>query len=112
MNFEQYLLTKVAEECAEIAQIALKAQQFGLENKKDEDTPTNRERLSDEINDLFVILSMLDSNGYFSVDLWDKDRALTKQAKVFKFLGISKDLGRVIDGQSGKNEAEAQKSSS
>lgn len=55
----QYLLTKLAEEGGEISQMALKTQVFGLEEKKDGQGLTNRERLVGEIEDLMTIVKLL-----------------------------------------------------
>lgn len=38
MNNTQYLLVKLAEECAEAAQMALKCSHFGLEEQQDGST--------------------------------------------------------------------------
>ena len=54
MNADQYHLCKIAEECAEVSQRALKAMQFGLgEVQKGQDFD-NLERLMDEFHDLFT----------------------------------------------------------
>ena len=54
MNADQYHLCKIAEECTEVGQRALKAMQFGLgEIQKGQDFD-NLERLMDEFHDLFT----------------------------------------------------------
>ncbi len=53
-----YLLGKLAEEAGEVAQDAMKCQAFGLDERY-QDLPTNKERLSIEIQDLAVIVTML-----------------------------------------------------
>lgn len=57
MNRLQFLLTKLAEESNEVSQMALKTQQFGLEEKYLEFS--NRERLYQEITDFLTIIKML-----------------------------------------------------
>lgn len=59
MNQEQYLLVKIAEEAAEIAQIALKSAQFGLdETYQDID---NKGRLYKELDDLMCCVLALNN---------------------------------------------------
>ena len=95
MNKEQYLLIKLAEECNEVAQIALKAAQFGLDNIKPEQLLTNRERLNSEIGDIIVIIALLDGNDSFHLDEESDEILFAKKAKVEKYLGVSMTLGKV-----------------
>ena len=53
MNRLQYLLTKLAEEANEVGQIALKTQQFGVDEGMPGQPFTNAERTHQELNDLF-----------------------------------------------------------
>jgi NTP pyrophosphatase (non-canonical NTP hydrolase) len=99
MNIEQFFLTKVAEECAEIAQVALKAQQFGLNNVKEGQKYTNKERLSAELNDLFIILAFLEGTGSFSMEHYTEEETLAKRDKVLKYLTRSIELGLVKDNE-------------
>lgn len=63
MTLEQYLLGKIAEECAEIAQRASKAQRFGLTEKQPGQDKDNAERLMEEMHDLHAVLWMLQDMG-------------------------------------------------
>jgi hypothetical protein len=58
MDIEQFLLCKIAEEAAELAQIALKAQQFGLSERYN-NGPSNAERMAAEYTDLVACVAML-----------------------------------------------------
>lgn len=42
MTREQFLLSKIAEEASELAEIAIKCMQYGLDTKKNDDTPSNK----------------------------------------------------------------------
>ncbi len=90
----QFLLTKLAEECNEVAQMALKSQQFGLTEKRDVDGPDNKARLHAELNDLNAIVWMLNSEFGFGY-LPNKKALLAKGSKVEKYLGYSILLGMV-----------------
>lgn len=93
MNREQYLLTKLAEEAVEVAQMALKTQQFGmLEVYKTED---NRTRLHAELNDLFAIIEMLNKECDFKF-VMDQSQINTKITKVDHYYEYSKSLGKVL----------------
>lgn len=94
MNREQYLLTKLAEECTEIAQDALKTQQFGFESYNPDTGITNTEYLTNELNDLFAILEMLDELGSFKF-VACPSAISDKKAKVNKYLELSRKLGKV-----------------
>ena len=56
MQSDQYHLCKIAEECTEVAQRALKAQQFGLGEIQPGQNLNNLDRLIGEFHDLFTTL--------------------------------------------------------
>ena len=102
MNRLQYLLTKLAEEASEVAQMALKTQQFGLHEVKPGQDLTNQQRLEQEIIDFYAISRMLqDEFGLFSSharnDLYVLE--LEKMELVNKYYAYSKSLGMVEDNQ-------------
>ena len=94
MNREQLLLTKLAEECAEVAQITLKSQQFGLQEVCPNQPYTNAERMHNELNDLIAAIEMLNDECGLGFEQ-DRLRILTKKAKVNKFAEYSQSLGCV-----------------
>ena len=57
MNLTQYLLGKLAEEASEVAQMALKCQQFGLSDEYNGEV--NSERLMCELDDMQSIIGLL-----------------------------------------------------
>jgi len=78
MNRLQLLLTKLAEECSEVAQRALKAQQFGLEEIQAGTSVNNADRLNEELGDVTAIVEML--NDEFDLD-FEPDPILIKVKK-------------------------------
>ena len=94
MNREQYLLTKLAEECTEIAQDALKTQQFGFDSYNPDTGIDNTQYLTNELNDLFAILEMLEESGCFKFTPCP-NAILEKKDKVEKYLKLSQNLGKV-----------------
>lgn len=94
MNREQYLLTKLAEECNEIAQDALKTQQFGFHSYNPDTGINNTQYLTNELNDLFAILEMLEESGYFMF-MPCPNAISEKKEKVEKYLKLSQNLGKV-----------------
>lgn len=92
MNREQYLLGKLAEEGSEVAQMALKTQQFGLDEVYIDES--NRQRLHGELNDLLTIVHLLNEefNFQFSPSV---SYAETKIKKIDKYYQYSVQLGRV-----------------
>lgn len=95
MTNEQYLLTKLAEEGAEIAQIALKCQHFGLWETQPGRDLSNAQRLYGELNDLLGVLEKMNEEveGFeYVVD----DAALeAKSQKIDFYRKYSQSLGLV-----------------
>lgn len=94
MNRLQYLLIKLAEECSEVSQMALKCAHHGISNVKPEHTSPNSEMLKGELNDVQAIIEML--NREFNLNYYpDPQALLAKTIKVNTFYGYSKANGHV-----------------
>lgn len=94
MNRLQLLLAKLSEEGSEIAQIALKTQQFGLNEKCPGQPYTNAERVHQEIDDLMAAVEMLNEEFGFGYSP-NRERIEAKKIKVNQFAEYSKTLGLV-----------------
>lgn len=96
MKPDQYHLCKIAEECTEVAQRALKAQQFGLGETQPGQGLNNLERLVSEFHDLFVtfdnFLSAVDRGMLTTPTEQFTEVRLTKMRE---FLELSQQLGQV-----------------
>jgi len=73
MNRQEYLLTCLAEECAEVIQCVTKIQRFGLESIEPGQFSTNAERLIDEFNDVMAIRDLLMHEGVIDCLLEPRD---------------------------------------
>lgn len=96
MTHIQYLLGKLAEEASEVTQIALKCQQFGLEEIQEGRPPeeSNAHRLHAELTDLDSIVDLIEE--YTSRGFRTKQEAMRiKQEKVEKYLQKSQQLKQV-----------------
>lgn len=98
----QYLLTKLAEEASEVAQIALKTQQFGADEICPNQPDTNTERIHKELIDLLAIVGMLNEEFNFGFDhikvyAFLAKKLEEKQNKVDKYYKYSAQLGMVED---------------
>lgn len=94
MTRTQLLLSKLAEEGCEIAQISLKAQQFGMEEVYPAKGLTNAQRIHLELDDLMAIIEMLNEEsglGYTP----SRERIEAKKAKVNHFAEYSASLGQM-----------------
>lgn len=98
----QLLLGKVAEEAAEVAQRALKAQQFGLEEVQDGQDQDNADRLHNELIDLRAVVEMVEEEADVSLfavgieSMGTEPFAITlKKQKVERYLQLSQSLGLV-----------------
>lgn len=97
MNYEQFLLLKLAEECVEVAQRCSKQMQFGKDEIQPGQNKSNCRRLLDELNDLIAVVDLLLEAGEIptnSVPQLEKAIA-EKKRKIEKYLEYSKELGKV-----------------
>ncbi|WP_212113468.1 hypothetical protein [Burkholderia cenocepacia] len=102
MSLTQYLLVKIAEEAAEVAQIALKTAHFGLVERHPERTETNAERIYAELNDLNAMVLRLNDVA-FGDFFYEPDHIAMSQkmAKVEHYLAYSRSLG-LVEADSGE----------
>lgn len=96
MTNVQYLLGKLAEEASELAQIAIKAQQFGLDEVfGGQETPlSNAERISGEFSDVVGVIAMLQLEENADIDS-DDEAVAKKMVKVDKWRKYARELGLV-----------------
>ena len=93
MNVMQHLLCKLAEECNEVGQMALKSAYFGLEQVyKDLGHLNNAERTYLELDDLNAVVEMLNEYLVFSY-IPNRERIEAKKIKVEMWMKYSKELG-------------------
>jgi len=95
MTNQQYLLGKLAEEAAELAQIAIKAQQFGLDEVFGGQTGTplsNAHRIQAEFNDVLGVMKMLNDECDAGIDQIPEDWE-NKARKVSKWRDYARELG-------------------
>lgn len=92
MNQEQHAFLKLGEECNEVAMLCSKIMQFGLDSEYE--GKTNRQRLTDELNDIMGCLLNLRIKTDFDF-VEDKDAVWTKFEKMEHFRNISEELGFV-----------------
>lgn len=92
MNRLQFLLGKLAEEAAEVSQMALKTQQFGLHEIYHIQEFTNAQRTHHELDDMMAIIHMLNIEFEFGYEV-DRINVSKKIAKVNKYAEYSKQQG-------------------
>jgi len=93
LNRTEYLLVKLAEECAEVAQRATKALTFGLKEVQHDQPYDNSERLVHELADLAGVVRMLEEAGAIELaEEFDKRRR-AKPAWVEKYMAYSREVG-------------------
>ncbi|HEO1801328.1 MULTISPECIES: hypothetical protein [Acinetobacter calcoaceticus/baumannii complex] len=94
MTHEQFLLMKLAEEASEIAQIALKTAQFGMDERHPEMNLNNKARIHQELNDLLAVVDEL--NTWCKFEFQPNHAAkINKIEKLNKYLGYSIQIGKV-----------------
>lgn len=94
MGRDQFLLNLLMEECAEVQQEASKCNRFGLDEQMNSDTPPNKQRLINEVNDFYAILCLLERE--FGIDfIPNEDKIKSKLEKIERYYQYSKSLGRV-----------------
>lgn len=100
MNIQQYILTKIAEEASEIAQRALKASQFGINQVEPGQTESNAERLRAEVFDLGIWHRIAVDNGVLTVPTHGefRQRFSAKLGTIIDMAGIATQNGQLADG--------------
>lgn len=98
MNRQQMLLGKLAEEAAEVAQIALKSQLFGLTERCVGLSFNNAERTHQELDDLMAIIEMLNEECGFGY-VTSPQRIAEKKAKVNLYAVYAQSLGTLDTGE-------------
>lgn len=100
MNESEHLLTCVNEECAEVAQIALrivqatdKALRFGLDDGYPNTDRTNRSDLVREFNDLVGALEGLQAVGVELPGLFDRAAIDAKKTKIIHWMKHAEERG-------------------
>jgi len=95
----QYLLDCLAEECAEIAYHASKAQRFGLDdvNPHQIEPDNNRETIIYELNDLAAVIQMLqdEPGGFEGQFIHSPERIAAKKKKIEESIKYSRNLGMI-----------------
>lgn len=96
MTEEQLLLNKLAEECLEVAHQCMKAVRFGLDDFNPKTGEVNRASIQSELFDVVATVRLLEDRAgeYFDLDP-NKQEFHERKAKYLKYLGVSKNLGRV-----------------
>lgn len=97
MNHLQHYLTKLAEEGSEVAQIALKTQQFGPGEVMPGQPLNNFERCHLELDDLWAMVEELNDKFGFGYTP-NRERMDAKKLKVRKYLDFSISRG-MVEGQ-------------
>jgi RNA-splicing ligase RtcB len=93
MNVREYLMDQIAEECAEIAQRAMKANRFRLEEIQEGQFESNSERLIRELNDLFATIELAGEENWLPQQIVNRDMIEAKKEKLRKYMFYSRDLG-------------------
>lgn len=83
MDYEQHLLCKLAEEASEIAQAAMKCQQFGFNDVNPRVTGgvSNKELLHKELHDILGVVSLLNATAGLNF-VPDDNKVLDKEKKI------------------------------
>lgn len=96
MDYSQFLLVKLAEECAEVAQRALKQAQFGKDEVQKDQPLSNKERLQGEMEDLITTIILLEEIGEVGLPgIRNPFYVEKKRARIAKYLELSRSLGKV-----------------
>lgn len=91
MNYVEYLMVKVGEECGELAQIAAKMNVFGVHSYDPADVNkiTNEAHMNVEYNDVIAVIEMLQEALLLNVKR-DEELICQKKKKIDRMWQISK----------------------
>lgn len=94
MTRSEYLLTCLAEECAEVAQRVSKALRFGLSEVQPGQPMSNADRILGELDDLLAVTTILQLEGVLPEAGPPSDAVVdAKRAKIERFMAISREQG-------------------
>lgn len=96
MNLQEYLLTCLGEECAEVIQITSKINRFGLEDADPSgNTEINELLLQQELIDVMAVVEMLREYGIIRhlPNAVQEERIEKKKAKLVKYMHYSEARG-------------------
>lgn len=96
MKTEQHAFLKLGEECNEVAMLCSKIMQFGLDSEYE--GKTNRERLTEELNDIMGCILNLRCHTDFDF-IEDREAIWKKYKKMEYFRDISEALGFVASSK-------------
>ncbi len=94
MTKEQYLLGKLAEECIELAKVALKTQQLGAEFRKPYQDMTNLDNLRIEYNHVAASIKMLNAECGYEIRV-NEQCIDYKISRVHEWMTVSEAEGRL-----------------
>lgn len=98
MSLRQFYLTKLAEECQEVAQRCMKSIQFGPTEVQKDQEKTNAQRLTDELIDLLAVRMLVErrTEDLALIPAAEfNERCREKERKIQKYLEYSQSLGMV-----------------
>ena len=95
MTRTEHLLNYLAEECAEVAQRASKANRFGLDNVAPGHQLTNAIRISEELDDLWAVAQMLVAEKLIPTS--SHSNQVAKKEKIERMLALSKSKGTLTE---------------
>ena len=100
MNKQEYLLTRLAEECAEVIKVVTKIQSYGLRNVNPKNpVKPNKSLLEDELVDLMTVMNILQFEEIITLPS-DQDMITAmemKEAKIEKWMVYSREQGCLQD---------------
>lgn len=119
MNVNEMLLSRLAQECGEVAHDVLKALDYGLDDKvtldpygpRGTEGPTNRERIINELNDVMGVIEMLVYRGILPSNWQNPERQKAKREKVVDYLHYSARVGTLDQDSLDDYQAELEKPS-
>jgi hypothetical protein len=97
MNHQQYLLTKLAEECNELAKQCMKQNQFGRNEKHEILGIRNCDLTRDEALDVSAMIQICMTNGAMPL-ICQQDidaRVILRRRKIRRYKAYSRKLGMV-----------------
>lgn len=92
IEYQDYLIMCLAEECAEVAQRCMKAMRFGRDQIQTGHTETNAKRIEGELTDLIAVVDMLIASQVIDEPA-DPDKLEAKKSKVIKYYDMAVGLG-------------------
>lgn len=100
MNVDEYILSRLSEECCEVGQRVSKALNFGMTEVQSGQDLNNDERIAEEMKDVISVAIILQRRGQLTSEFMPTEEEIeAKLKRIKKYAKISVEQGCLVDDE-------------